>query len=106
MIRRQRNAQIHLTITLAACIAAWAWHLSRLEWLALIVMIGLVIGMEALNTAIEAVVDLASPEYHPLAKQAKDVAAGAVLIVALCAVATGLLLFGPHVLDLVWWMLG
>ncbi len=105
LLRRQRNAQIHLVITLAACIAAWVWRLSRIEWLVLIVTIALVIGMEALNTAIEAVVDLASPRYHPLAKQAKDVAAGAVLLVAICAVAVGILLFGSHLLDLLWWLL-
>ncbi len=105
MIRTQRNAQIHVLITAAACVAAWAWGLSRLEWVALILTIGLVLGMEAINTAVEAVVDLASPQYHPLAKRAKDIAAGAVLLVAIAAVCVGLLLFGPHALDLLLWLI-
>ena len=63
--------------------------------------IGLVFSAEGLNTAIEAVVDLASPELHPLAEKAKDVAAGAVLLTAIAAVVIGLLVFGPHVVLLV-----
>jgi diacylglycerol kinase (ATP) len=63
-------------------------------------VIGLVWTAEGVNTAIEAVVDLASPDMHPLAGKAKDVAAGAVLLAALAAVVVGLLVFGPRVLAL------
>ena len=70
------------------------------EWLAVIAAIGLVWTAEGLNTAIEALVDLVSPEQHPLAGRAKDVAAGAVLLAALAATAIGLLVFGPRLLAL------
>ena len=106
LVRRQRNAQIHLLLTVVACGAAWAWSLPRLEWLILILTIGLVLGLEAVNTAIEAVVDLVSPQFHPLAKLAKDVAAGGVLLSALCALGVALLLFGGRLLALVSWLLG
>ncbi len=106
LVRRQRNAQIHLFVTVVVCAASWAWGLSRIEWLILILTIALVLGMEAVNTAIEAVVDLASPHFHPLAKQAKDVAAGGVLIVAIGAAGVALLLYGTRLLELVRWLLG
>jgi len=100
LIRLQRNAQVHLFVTIVICAASWAWGLSRIEWLILVLTIVLVLAMEAINTAVEAVVDLASPEYHPLAKLAKDVAAGGVLLVALGAVVIALLLYGGRLLDL------
>ena len=106
LVRRQRNAQIHVFVTLVLLVASWAWGLSRIEWLILILTIALVLGMEAMNTALEAVVDLASPQLHPLAKQAKDVAAGAVLLVAIGAAGVALLLYGRRLLDLAAWLLG
>ena len=106
LLRRQRNAQIHLFLTVLACGGAWFWHLSRVEWLILVVTIAMVFGMEAINTAVESVVDLASPQFHPLAKQAKDVAAGAVLLTAIGALVVAFLLFGSHLLDLLWWLFG
>ena len=106
LVRRQRNAQIHLVLTIVACAAAWAWGLSRIEWLILILTIGLVLGLEAVNTAVEAVVDLVSPQFHPLAKLAKDVAAGGVLLAALCALGVALLLFGERLLALLSRLLG
>ena len=106
LVRRQRNARIHVIVTVAVCAASAAWGLSRVEWLVLILTIAMVLGMEGLNTAIEAVVDLASPQFHPLAKQAKDVAAGAVLLVALGAVGVAILLYGARLLDLLQWLLG
>ena len=106
LVRRQRNARIHMILTIIACTAAWAWGLSRIEWLILILTIGLVLGLEAVNTAVEAVVDLVSPQFHPLAKLAKDVAAGGVLMAALCALGVGLLLFGERLFALVSRLLG
>lgn len=70
-----------------------------MEWLAVILCFALVIGLEAVNTALEYLTDLVSPDYHPLAGKTKDVAAAAVLIAALGAVAVGLLVFVPHVLG-------
>jgi diacylglycerol kinase (ATP) len=70
--------------------------LDTLEWAVIVLTTAMVFTAEFLNTAIEAVVDLASPEKHPLAKVGKDVGAGAVLIAAIAAVWVGLLILGPH----------
>jgi len=97
----QRNAKIHSAIGLAAIGLGVMLGIDRYEWLALLVMITLVIAAEGVNTALEAVVDLTSPEYHPLAKIAKDVGAGTVLITAIASVIVGMVLFLPHVLPLI-----
>jgi diacylglycerol kinase len=95
VIRTQRNAWIHaLASTLVLLLAAWL-QLPARDWAVLILTIAVVWSAEFLNTAIEAVVDLASPELHPLAKVGKDVGAAAVLIAALASVLIGLLLMGP-----------
>ncbi|MFC5542107.1 diacylglycerol kinase family protein [Ureibacillus suwonensis] len=92
---KERNMRIHLTCALIAIIAGLLSKLSVTEWLVLIITIALVIGMEMVNTAIENVVDLVSPEYHPLAKAAKDVAAGAVLVFAIASICIGMIIFLP-----------
>ncbi|WP_317191192.1 diacylglycerol kinase family protein [Hymenobacter sp. BT523] len=71
--------------------------ISRLEWALVAISVACVWATELMNTAIEALTDLASPDYHPLAGKAKDVAAGAVLLAALGAVVVGALVFGPYV---------
>ena len=96
LVRTQANARIHAAAAVLAVGAGFWFRLSRGEWCAVIAAIGLVWAAEGVNTAIEAVVDLASPELHPLAGRAKDVAAGAVLCAALAALAIGLLIFGPR----------
>ena len=105
-VRRQRNAQIHVFVTLVVCAVSWAWGLSRVEWMIVILTMAMVLGMEAANTAIEAVVDLVSPQFHPLAKLAKDVAAGGVLLVAIGAALVALLLYGARLLQLMRWLAG
>jgi diacylglycerol kinase (ATP) len=75
-------------------------QIERDEWLALVLTIALVLAAEGFNTAVEAAVDLASPFYHPLAKIAKDVAAGTVLLTAIASVIVGLILFLPRLLSL------
>ncbi len=95
MLRHQRNAQIHALITLVVLVFALVLRVSANEWVALVLAIALVLALEALNTALEAVVDLASPQVHPLAKQAKDTAAGAVLIGAIGAAIAGCIIFLP-----------
>jgi diacylglycerol kinase (ATP) len=97
----QRNAKIHSAIGLAAVGLGVILGIDRYEWLALLVTIALVIAAEGMNTALEAIVDLISPEYHPLAKVAKDVGAGTVLITAIASVIIGMVLFLPHLLPLV-----
>jgi diacylglycerol kinase len=95
LFRTQRNARIHLVIGTLACAAGRGCAIGRVEWAVLIFTIALVIILEGLNTAIEAAIDLASPQVHPLAKVAKDLAAGMVLVAAIAAVAVGVLIFGP-----------
>jgi diacylglycerol kinase len=95
VLRTQPNARLHAAAT-AAVIALAAWlRLGRTEWAVLALTVGLVWVAECANTAVEAVVDLASPGLHPLARAAKDGAAAAVLVAAVVAVAVGLLLLGP-----------
>ncbi len=95
VIRTQRNFRIHLVIAaLALLLAVWL-RLPHQEWPCLIISIGTVLSAEVFNTSAEVLVDLASPENHPLAKREKDVAAGAVLLAAVFAVIVGLLLLGP-----------
>jgi diacylglycerol kinase len=95
LFRTQRNARIHLVVG-AATVAMAAWlGVGRTEWAVLVLTIAAVIILEGLNTAVEAAVDLASPRLHPLAKVAKDVAAGMVLVAAAAAVVVGLLILGP-----------
>jgi diacylglycerol kinase (ATP) len=97
----QRNAKIHSALGLAAIALGFILGLDRFEWLVLTLTIAIVLAAEGINTALEAVVDLASPDYHPLAKIAKDVGAGTVLLTAIAAVIVGLLLFLPRLLPLV-----
>ena len=97
----QRNAKIHTAIGVIAIVLGFAVGFDRYEWLVLVLTIAIVLASEGVNTAIEAVVDLTSPGYHPLAKIAKDVGAGTVLLTAIAAVIVGMLLFLPHLLPLV-----
>jgi diacylglycerol kinase len=98
MLRTQRNARVHLAAAVAAVGLGLWLGLSAVEWAVLALTIGLVLTAEALNTALEAIVDLVSPEHHALAGRAKDAAAGAVLLLALASVGVGLALFGPRLL--------
>jgi diacylglycerol kinase (ATP) len=95
VLRTQRNAWIHGFITALVVVLSFWLGLSARDWAILVLTIALVFIAELLNTAMEAVVDLASPERHPLAKVAKDVGAGAVLLAAIAAVVVGLLILGP-----------
>jgi diacylglycerol kinase len=95
-LRTQRNARIHAVIALLAIILGILLHISPTEFALVFVAITGVFITEMFNTVLEICVDLASPEYHPLAKIAKDVAAGAVLVNAMLAVIIGLFVFGPH----------
>lgn len=74
--------------------------ISKTEWVAICIIIGLVLAFETFNSAIESIVNLVSPEYHPLAGKIKDLAAGAVLILSITSVVIGLLIFIPYLLPL------
>ncbi|WP_322799294.1 diacylglycerol kinase family protein [Thermoflexus sp.] len=93
--RTQRNLRIHMAITVAVMALAGWLRFDPIRWAVLILTIALVWAAELLNTALEAIVDLASPSFHPLARIAKDVSAGMVLLCAIAAVLVGLALFGP-----------
>lgn len=95
VIRTQQNAWIHAVISIVVILLAAWLRLPARDWAVLIQTIAMVWAAEFLNTAIEAVVDLASPARHPLAKVGKDVGAAAVLIAALASVLVGLLILGP-----------
>jgi diacylglycerol kinase len=97
--RTQRNFRIHLAAGALACLLGFAAGFRAVEWATLALLITLVLTTEMVNTVVEAAVDLASPAYHPLAKVAKDVAAGAVLVTALGALVVGAFLFAPHFLP-------
>ena len=95
VIKTQQNAWIHAVFSvLVALMAAWLGLPAR-DWAVLILTITMVWAAEFINTAIEAVLDLASPDIHPLAGVGKDVGAAAVLIAALASVLVGLLILGP-----------
>jgi len=99
VLRTQRNAWIHALITLLVILMGLWLRLSLRDWAVLLVTIASVWTAEFINTALEAVVDLASPEKHPLAKVGKDVGAAAVLIAAIISILVGLLILGPPLLD-------
>ncbi len=99
VIRTQRNAWIHMLATLLVLGVAFWCRVGAGELAVLLLSIGLVWTAEFVNTALEAVVDLASPEAHPLAKVGKDVGAAAVLIAALLSVIIGLLILGPRLVE-------
>lgn len=96
VVRTQRNARVHLAISGVVVALGAALRISRLEWALLLVCMVVVIATEMINTVAEAIVDLTTDRYHPLAKVAKDVAAGTVLFTAAGAVLIGLLVLGPH----------
>lgn len=95
VLRTQHNAWIHSVVaTLVIILSLWLGIPAR-DWAVIVLAIAMVFTAEFINTAIEAVVDLASPVHHPLAKVGKDVGAGAVLVSALAAALIGLLILGP-----------
>ncbi len=97
MIRYQHNAWIHAAATVAVLIAGLFFRISSADWCWIIVAIAVVWTAEALNTAFEFLADAASPEFHPLVRDAKDVAAGAVLLTAVASVIIGSIVFWPYV---------
>jgi diacylglycerol kinase len=102
VIRYENNSRVHLLASVVAVVAGVVLGLNPLEWALILMQIGLVWAAETFNTALEKLVDLVSPEYHPLAGKVKDIAAGAVLIVSLMSVAVGGIILGSRVYA--WWV--
>lgn len=98
-VKTQQNLRIHLFAAGLLIMAGFIFNITITEWLVVVLVIGGVITAELINTAIEFLVDLVSPEYHPLAGKIKDIAAGAVLITALVALIAGLLIFLPYIIH-------
>jgi len=97
-LRSERNMRLHIAATVIVLMLGFWFTLERLEWLFVFSAIFLVMTMEMLNTALERVVDLFTRQYHPLAKLAKNAAAGAALLAAVYAIIVGLLIFLPKFL--------
>ena len=96
----EQNMRVHAVATVIVIVAGLLTRLTTVEWCIILVVIALVLAFEMMNTAIEKVVDLASPTIHPLAKAAKDIAAGAVLVIACMSVIIGILIFIPKWISL------
>jgi len=97
LLRYEPNAWIHAVAAIVVILAGFFFHISSFEWCFICFAIGSVIVAEGFNTAIEKIADLISPEYHPIIKQVKDIAAGCVLITAIAAACVGLIIFLPKV---------
>ena len=95
----EQNLRIHTVVAVLVIICGFVFQISYVEWLICFVLIGLVLMSEFFNTAIEYVVDLASPDIHPLAKLAKDTASAGVLMMAIISAIIGLIIFVPEGIE-------
>ncbi len=100
VIKSERNFRIHLVAAILVFIAGWILQISLMEWIIIVILIGMVLITEMLNTVVEQMIDYIKPEMHPAAKQIKDIAAGAVLIAAMVAAIIGCLVFIPKIVPL------
>ena len=97
--KTERNMKIHVLAMIVVIALGLFFKLNKVEWCFIIIAIASVISAELFNTAIETVVDMVSTERNPKAKLAKDIAAGAVLVVAICAAIIGFIIFGPQIIN-------
>ena len=98
-IRTERNIKIHCVAAILVTILGIWLQISKTEWMICFILFGLILALELVNTAVEATVDLFTEERKPLAKKAKDAAAGAVLVAAIFAAVIGILIFIPKLLE-------
>lgn len=101
LLWHEPNARIHFVAAILVTAAGFLLNISSSEWIAVILCMGLVLALESVNTAIEALCDHVSPQFASLIKQAKDAAAAAVLIAAIAAVAVGVVIFIPKLYELI-----
>ena len=97
VLRTQHNARVHAVVACLVIVAGIYFRVTAVEWAVLALTIGTVFSAEMINTVAELAVDLLTEQYHPMAKVAKDVGAGAVLVAAIAAIGVGLAIFGPRV---------
>ena len=95
--RTEQSVWIYIPVSLLVILAGCLLKISTFEWLIIILILGIILSLELINTALEAVVDLATEKYHPLAKKAKDTVSAAVLVFAITAVIIGLIIFIPKI---------
>lgn len=100
VVRHQANMQIHVVVMVLVLITAAFLPLRTTEWALILICMGMVLSAELMNSALEYLTDLISPDYHSLAGKAKDAAAGAVLVCAFVSVLVGLLILGPKLIDM------
>jgi diacylglycerol kinase (ATP) len=96
LLKREHNAWIHCIAIIVVTLAGLHFGITRTEWCIVCLCFGMVLAAEGFNTAIERLVDLVSPDFHPVAGDVKDVAAGAVLICAIAAAIIGMIIFIPY----------
>ncbi len=99
-VKTTHNAWVHIVILICTLGLGFFFDITKIEWILVVLVSGIVLAAEAFNTAIEIDIDLTSPEYHPYARDTKDVAAGAVLITAITALFVGILIFVPYCIAL------
>ena len=95
----QRNLRIQSLMAIAAIGLGWYFRIAGWEWCLVIILIGLVISLELVNSAIENLVNLVTTEWLPLAGKIKDIAAGAVLIISMTSLIVGIIIFGKYVIE-------
>ena len=100
VVRTQPNARIELAAIVVVIAAAGFFRVTAVEWAILVAVMFGVLALEAVNTAVEATIDLVSPDYHPLAGVAKDAAAGALIVAVVGSIAVAAAIFGPRLLAL------
>ncbi|MDE7345793.1 MAG: diacylglycerol kinase family protein [Muribaculaceae bacterium] len=99
LLRDEHNSRIHLFAMICVIVFGFLLGLSAMEWCVVALCCGAVLMAEAMNSAVEAIADLVSPEFHPLIKKAKDVGAAGVLMMAVAAAAAGLIIFVPKLMG-------
>ena len=97
----QRNMRVHIVCAFIVIALGFVFHISMMEWIVILICIGLVIALEMINTAIEYLVDLVNPDFNEKAGKIKDIAAGAVLVISFFVLIVGCLIFWKHLLILV-----
>ncbi|MFZ5946044.1 MAG: diacylglycerol kinase family protein [Bacillota bacterium] len=100
-ILNEPHMRIHLLASLLSILLGYILEISLIEWILILLAICLVLVLEIVNTAVESIVDMYTKEFHPLAKTAKDLAAGAVLTAALCALIVGAVIFLPKIIVII-----
>lgn len=96
----ERHVRVHIVVALLVVAAGFFFKISQTEWLVCLLLFALIISLEIINTAIEQLVNLVNPQWHPLAGKVKDLSAGAILVASLIAIVCAVLIFGKYILAL------